>query len=141
MAAWSPTKLMSNLASSLASSLRKMPREETRDELIRSALLADDQEGDTPSKSRSESPEIPMLDSPSVFRMASRNDENCDPNSVDCERKSKNSLGRVRKKTEATTRTGIPRRKRLGPAGGISLARNNHFWRFIALTIILLFLN
>ena len=86
MAAWSPTELMSNLASSLASSLRRAPRLEARDELIRNALLNEDEQGDelesnatSVRNSRAGSPEIPLLDSPSVFKMAAR-DENSDPN-------------------------------------------------------------
>ena len=85
---WSPTEIMSNLATSLASSLRRAPRQESRDQLIRSALLADDDPEETESNStsvltsRSGSPEIPKLDSPSVFTVASKSDENCDPNSI-----------------------------------------------------------
>ena len=86
MAAWSPTELMSNLASSLASSLRRAPRLEARDELIRNALLNEDDQGDelesngtSVRNSRAGSPEIPLLDSPSVFAVAAR-DENSDPN-------------------------------------------------------------
>ena len=85
MAAWSPTELMSNLASSLASSLRRAPRLEARDELIRNALLNEDEQDEPESNatsvrnSRAGSPEIPLLDSPSVFKMAAR-DENSDPN-------------------------------------------------------------
>ena len=86
MTAWSPSGIISNLATSLTCSLRRMHREDSRDQLIRSALLADDFDENeshitNESNSRPGSPEIPMLDSPSVFRVASAtNDENCDPN-------------------------------------------------------------
>ena len=83
MSSWSPTKIMSNLASSLSCSLRRMPSERTKETLMRSTLLYKDQEENVPFPiSRSESPEIPMLDSPSVFRVLSNNDENSDPNSI-----------------------------------------------------------
>ena len=99
MAAWSPSTIMSNLASSLSSSLRRMPREDAlRNQLIQNALLSDEQDDDesnnsNASHSRSESPEIPMLDSPSMFKVASHNDENSDPNMMARRTRSRLSLG------------------------------------------------
>ena len=88
---------MSNLATSLACSLKRMPRERTSERLLRNTLLAQDH-GEKESyncslpKSRSESPEIPMLDSPSVFRVASSNDENSDPNAIAYKTRSQRNL-------------------------------------------------
>ena len=126
MAAWSPTTIMSNLASSLACSLRRLPKEEQlRDELIRNALLSDEHDDDetnnsNASHSRSESPEIPMLDSPSVFKVASRNDENCDPNVMAHRTRSRLSLGganEMKRKQLAPLRT----RQSLGGLGNVKL--------------------
>ena len=88
MANWSPSEIMSNLASSLGSSLRRIQRQGTREQLIRNALLAEDDQDELETKdisiinSRSGSPEIPMLDSPSVFTLALNGDENTDPNAI-----------------------------------------------------------
>ena len=111
MATWSPTTIMSNLASSLSSSLRRMPKEDRlRDQLIRDALLSDemDDEESNASHSRSESPEIPMLDSPSVFKVASNGDENRDPNIMAKRTRSRLSLGdtnQMKLKESAPART------------------------------------
>ena len=87
---------MSNLATSLACSLKRMPRERSNAKLLRNALAEDHDKKESYNcswpNSRSESPEIPMLDSPSVFRVASNNDENSDPNAIAYKTRSHRSL-------------------------------------------------
>ena len=88
---------MSNLATSLACSLKRMPRERSNAKLLKNALLSEDHDEKESyncslPNSRSESPEIPMLDSPSVFKMASNNDENSDPNAIAYKTRSQRSL-------------------------------------------------
>ena len=108
MTSWSPTKIMSNLASSLACSLGKLPREEVREQLIRGAILASDpDDNESDDSNRSESPEIPMLDSPSLFRLVPKRDENSDPNAMATNRRS--CRGAVLRRKDRKTRPGTPR--------------------------------
>ena len=108
MTSWSPTKIMSNLASSLTCSLGKLPREEVREQLIRGAILASDpDDNESDDSNRSESPEIPMLDSPSLFRLVPKRDENSDPNAMVTNRRS--CRGAALRRKDRKTRPGTPR--------------------------------
>jgi len=94
MSASRTSDFVSNLASSLTSTLNRALRGKDRDQLIRNALLQEEDDdhcssvaggGSTTNSSlrnsRAGSPEIPILDGPSVFTICSAGpDENLDPN-------------------------------------------------------------